>query len=144
MFVTGVTTSRIEEIRKYKVSEIFEENFFQFDASTNTGLFDVNWEIGEIVYFINNIKYVDYYDNGKYVSTYFELTPNQISERTGGNLIKNENHLETVQKIKIKKDIFINRNEKSVLRDNNMLTDLNSIVEIETFVGGNYFNVYKN
>jgi hypothetical protein len=142
--VTGITTTRIEEIKKYKISEIFEENYFEYNSATKTGLISADMSAGEIVYYINNIKYVDIYEDGEYVHTYFECIPYNIIEKTGGNLLKNNNHLETAEPPKIKKDIFINRNEKSVFKENNLLCELKSILEIETFVGGNYFNIHKN
>ncbi len=142
--VTGITTTRIEEIKKYKIGEIFEENYHQYNPLTKTGLIDADFESGRVVYFINNIKYIDLYDNGEYLHTYFECIPYNIIERTGVNLIKNKHHLEMVEPPKIKKDIFINRHEKSILKENNLLCELKSILEIETFVGGNYFNIYKN
>ena len=128
--VSGITTTRIEEIRKYKPSEVFEENYKQYDSTTKTGLVSVNMEIGEIIYYINNIKYIDVYENGDYLHTYFECIPYEILQKNGGVLIK--------------KDIFINRHEKSIMKENNLLSELNSFLEIKTFVGGNYFNIHKN
>ena len=142
--VTGITTSRLEELRKYKVSEVFEENYHHYNPITQTGLLSGDVDAGEIVYYINNIKYVDIYENGEYLHTYFECNPAPIIENLGGNSYKDSFFLEVVQKPKIKKDIFINRYEKSVFKENNLISELRSVLEIETFIGGNYFNIYKN
>ena len=143
MMVTGITTSRLEELRKYKVSDIFEEKYYMDGTPINNGIVSGSIDSGVVVYYVNGIKYTDKYENNE-VKTHFQHTPIEMDVEEGGNLLKISNYGKSVGLPQIKEDVFIDRDERSGFKDNYIISDMKNLVDIETFAGGNYFNIIKN
>lgn len=143
MIVTGITTSRLEELRKYKVSDIFEEKYHMGGTPINNGVVSGSIDSGTVIYYVNGIKYIDEYENNE-INTRFEHTPIEMDVEEGGNVLKLNHYGRSVDVPKIDKDVFIDRDERSGFKDNHIISDMKSLVDIETFAGGNYFNIIKN
>lgn len=144
MIVTGVTTSRLYEIKKYKTSDVFEENYILYTPSTKTGLLSGSISEGEVIYMIKGIKYMDQYNNDNYEITFFEYTPTPINLNEDGFLIKINNYGKSIDKPIIKKDLFVDRNEFSPFKNNLLIRNMENLIDAGSYIGGNYFNIYKN
>lgn len=145
----GVTTSRLNELRTYRtesnISE-FGDKYVKYDPDIEpkNGYVAGSVLMGEIVYYVNDIKYKDIYDeDGNFIITHFYLEPKEMDVNEDGYLIKNNKYGNSVDKPRIYLDVFVDRNEKTAFKDNRILSDLTSLLEVTTFAGGNYFNIIK-
>lgn len=150
--VTGVTISRINEIRKFTNNP---NPFIRYITGGTLGTFGLN--IGEsitsttgttiLTYYLGNIKYQDFITaNTTYLTTY-EYT---ASGSSVSNLFddlpyhKNENILDVVRKPKVVNNVFIDRQSVSVLENNLRLKSITNLSELLNYAGGNYFNIVDN
>lgn len=143
MVITGVTTSRLNELKKYKVTDVFNEKYHMDGTPIKNGVVSGTIEDGEVIYYVNGIKYIDIYSDNN-VETFFEYTPIDMDVNIGGVLIKRNEYGKSIESPSIFKDVFINRGEISPFKDNHFLCDVNNMIETETFAGGNYFKIIKN
>jgi len=59
-------------------------------------------------------------------------------------LIKDENKNNVINNPEITSDVFIIRQELSVFEKNYNLEYIKNLIDLETFAGGNYYNIVKN
>lgn len=145
--VTGNTSSRLNELKKIKPSNIFTEKYYGNGSYTNNGVDYLNSiENVNIIYYINNVKYNDIYLNGIWITTYeyesvdIDNNPNFINQR----IIKNENKSKLISNPKIKNDVFIDRQEISVFDKNYRLEFINNLGDLISYAGGGYYKIVKN
>ncbi len=144
MNVTGVTTTRLSEIKKYRKSGVFYENYVIYNPETGTGWVEGSIDDGEVIYYVKRIKYRDVYDeNGEIIITFFEFTPIEL-DATNNKCIKINNYGKSVDLPIINEDVFIERGQTSPFKNNYLLRDMSNMIDVGTFVGGNYFKIYKN
>jgi len=144
MEITGVTTSRLKELKKYKPTEEFGDRYhISTEISKNGVNYNDSVENDVIVYYINNIEYKDLYENNKYIITEFKHTLEPPPINLDNFLVHNENYGSSIETPKVKSDVFIDRHEKSPFKNNYLLSDMESLLDITTFAGGNYFNIIK-
>lgn len=144
MIVTGLTTSRLYEIKKYRISENFEDNYISYNPSTKTGYLGGTIFDGEVIYMIKGIKYIDNYNNEIYENTFFEYIPTPIDLNEDGFLLKINNYGKSIDKPIIKKDVYVNRKKLPPFKNNFLIRNMENLIDVGTYVGGNYFNIYKN
>lgn len=145
--VTGTSTSRLVELKKYKPTDNFTEKYHGNGSLSNDGV-DYSQSIeGEIVvYFISGVEYNDIKSNGEWITTVkydvvdVEDNPNFIDKR----LVKNPNKSKLISNPKINNDVFIDRQEMSIFDKNYRLEFITSISDLITYAGGSYFNIVKN
>jgi len=142
MVVTGSTTSRLSELKKYKVTEVFTEKYFGDGSLSKNGVdFNNSTENDVIVYYINKIKYTDTFIDNDIITT-FEFTPT-TPETVDGNLIKLTIGNVFTQS-KTDSDVFIERQRLSIFRKNQELGSITCLYDLLSYGGGRYFNIIKN
>ena len=142
--ITGNTTTRLSELRKYRVTSNFQEMYVGGGSFTSNGVDYVNSVPNQkIVYYINGIRYNDIIQNGT-TRTTFQFTPIPLDQSDVGHMIKIHNIGSVVSQPKIIDDVFIFRQDISAFKDNQLLSDINNLIELTTFAGGRYFNIISN
>lgn len=145
MEITGVTTSRLNELRKYKPTDVFEESYHESNSILENGVnYGESTENEIIVYYINKIEYSDIYEDNEYVITKFKHILEPPPTNHDNFLIGNEKYGNSVETPKVMVDVFIDRHEKSPFKNNYLLSEMESLLDIATFAGGNYFNIIKD
>lgn len=147
MVVTGSTeNSRLSELRKYTITNVFADQYIGGGNLLSDGVdYGVSVSGETIVYYLGGIKYIDVLTGDTVQTTYSFIpqgtsSPNFINEPyykdpNKGNIISNP---------KITNDVFIIRQELSVFDNNYRLEYIKNLVDLETYVGGNFFNIVKN
>jgi hypothetical protein len=148
MAITGTSSSRLTELRKYTVTNVFADQYIGGGNYFDDGVDYVNSVSGEsIVYYLGGIKYVDTIVTGTTTQTRYQFEP----EGTGNtnNFIsvpyyKDPKKERIVSNPKIDNDVFIIRQELSVFENNYRLQYVDKLVELTTYAGGNYFKIINN
>lgn len=150
--VTGFSDSRLSELRKYTVSGDLSKLYKTSTGSTVDGLDLSKSFTGATAttyqYYLGGITYVDSIVSGvtAFTTTFsFQSLglndPNNFDTMT---YIKDENKQNLVEKSQVSRDVFIDRQEQSVFERNYRLRAVNSLNNVLTYAGGNYFTVYNN
>ena len=144
--VTGECTSRLIELRKYTVTNVFSQQYFTGGTYVNDGV-DVNVSIPNVrvVYYLGGIKYVDLLTGSTSGST-FRFTSQGYTNPNFINLpvYKNPNKENIISNPEITNDVFIVRQELSAFDGNYRLEYIKNLVDLETYAAGNFFNIVKN
>jgi len=145
MIVTGTTNnSRLIELRKYTITDVFEEQYHDNGSWTNNGVDFPNSVSGiSVVYYINAIRYIDETLDGV-TTTYFNLTPINDPNFINVPYFKNPNKSKIISNPKIFDDVFIDRSDLSALDKNYRLEYIRNLIDLTTYAGGNYFNIKNN
>jgi hypothetical protein len=143
--ITGTTSnSRLIELKKYKVTDEFTEQYFGNGSMSTNGV-DYQDSISgiSVTYYIDGIKYID---NVTGNSTTFQYFPQGISELnfTNKKYYKDFNKENIIGLPNIKNDVFIERQQLSAFNDNYKLQFINNLVDLTTYAGGKYFNIVNN
>lgn len=143
--VTGMTTSRLSELRKYTVSNIFENMYYGNGSAVNDGVVYSASSSNNIIYFIGGIRYHDVYDENSSSTTY-SYTAVGYNSPDFINLpyYKNPNKENIVSNPKIDDDVFITRQESSAFENNYRLEYVKNLNDLITYAGGNYFKIVNN
>lgn len=97
----------------------------------------------QVTYYIDGIKYTDYVQEGYTIFEYYATdsnSPNFINVP----YYKDPKKENIISLPKIDNDVFIIRQQLSVFENNNLLEYVDNLLELRTFVGGNYFNIVNN
>ncbi len=120
MEITGTSSSRLVELRKYTVTNVFTNQYVGGGNWTTDGVDYPNSVSGvSVTYYLGGIKYVDKLV-GTNTGTTFTYTPQGISSPDF-----------------INKPYYKNPNKENI-------EYIKNLVELETYAGGNYFNIVKN
>lgn len=144
MVVTGSSTSRLSELRKYTVTSIFNQQYWSDGTYTNNGVdFTQSTSGVSVVYYINGIKYIDS-TNAGVTTTTFSFTPDNTGNFIDTNIYQNPNKENIVSNPKIYDDVFIIRQELSAFDKNFRLQYMSNLIDVVTYAGGNFFNIVSN
>lgn len=153
MIITGESTSRLSELRKYTITNVFSNQYFTGGTINNNGI-DVNGSnpLTQIVYYLDGIKYVDIISGSTIYSGYTSgTTLNMFTPQgvTTDNFIdvpcfKNPNKDGIISNPKINDDVFISRQEISAFESNYRLEYIRNMNDLLTYAGGNLFNIVNN
>lgn len=153
MIVTGETTSRLEDLRKYTITSVFSNQYF-IGGNVNTNGIDLPLSdpTTQIVYYLEGIKYVDIISGTSIYSGYTSGTTLSIFTAEGLNSInsidtfyyKDPVKIGVSSKNKINDDVFITRQELSVFENNYRLEFIQSVNDLEEYAGGIFFNIVNN
>jgi hypothetical protein len=144
--VTGQCTSRLLELRKYSVTDVFANQYFGNGNYIVDGVDYSNSISGiSVVYFLGGIRYVDLLTGSTSGST-FSFTslgytnPNFINKP----IYQDPNKENIISNPKISDDVFIVRQELSAFDGNYRLEFIKNLIDLETYAAGNFFNIVKN
>jgi hypothetical protein len=147
--VTGTSSSRLSELRKYSRSGTLSQLYF---TSTDPSVNGVNLSLtttgttaSTYVYYVSGITYTDNIITGT-TETSFEFVSSGYSSPAFTNLpyIKNENEQNIITSPLISNDVFIIRDENSAFEKNYRLKNINNLTELTYYAGGAYFNIVEN
>lgn len=137
--VTGITISRLNELKKYTESQNIEDKYIiSINGSNGIILLETNEDV--ITYIIDSIKFFDDLNDG---STSFEfLTPTEYSDLDNNIIIKEDRYLNYVN-YKEKSDVEVVRQSLNIFESHIRLSDIRNVEEL-TLYGGRYYNIFKN
>jgi len=145
--ITGSSTSRLEELRKYSVSTDLSKKYFTSSNSNEDGL-DLTKTISGVsyIYYLGGIIYTDSFLNNPTGITTFSFVSSGYSSQNFINLpiIKDEDKENIIEMPLIGNNVFIIRNEQSILEYNYRLRNIHNLSEIEYYAGGAFYNIIKN
>lgn len=151
--VTGETTTRLEDLRKYTITNVFSDKYFINGDVNNDGIdLSLSDPSTQVVYYIGGIKYVDIIFGTTIYSGFTSGTTLNIFSPQGlntGNSIttnyyKDPVKIEISNNGKINDDVFIARQEISVFEKNYRLEFITNVNDLSTYAGGIYFKVINN
>lgn len=143
--VTGSCTSRLSELKKYKISDNFIDNYFENGSLSLDGVdYNVSSE-NSIVYYIGGIKYHDIINDDEIISNFSFISKGYDSpDFIKQEYIKIPEKETIVDNPKIESDLFIDRQEISVFENNYKLEHIRNLSQLNTFVSGKYFKIVSN
>jgi hypothetical protein len=146
MEVTGSSSSRLSELRKYTITNVFTNQYFG-SGSYNVDGVDYNNSISgqSVIYYLGGIKYLDVL-SGVTSGTTFSFMPSGTSSPDFINMsyFKDPNKDNIISNPKINDDVFIIRQEISAFDKNYRLEYIKNLVDLETYAGGKFFNIVNN
>jgi hypothetical protein len=147
MIVTGTSSSRLVELKKYAVNVPFNQQYVGGGNWTTDGVDFPNSISGvSVVYYLGGIKYLDTLtgDNTGTTFTFNTLGTGDTNNFIVAPIYKDPNKENIISNPKIDDDVFIVRQELSAFENNYRLEYIKNLSELETYAGGNYFNIVKN
>lgn len=145
MINTTVGFSRLNELRKLKQTTVFTEKYKSGGSFSVDGVDYNNSTPENVVYYIDNIKYIDMVDNTTgLVTTTVSFTPLSSIDTITGNMFKTLVIDGEYTQPKITNDVFIFREVLSGYKDNYLLNGILNMEELTTFAGGRYFSIKNN
>lgn len=146
MYITGNSTTRLDELRKFTHSEIFADKYFSGGSVTFDGVdYTLSNENQNIIYYLNGIRYVDNIMSSGTTTTYGITAQGYTSpDFINSYVVKLPMKDNIVSNPKINNDVFIDRQQISVFDRNYRLEFIRKLVDLETYASGKYFNIVKN
>lgn len=147
--VTGTSSNRLEELRKYSVSSDYSIKYLTSTSLLVDGL-DISRSIttGDtniFVYYIGGITYTNEVSQSL-IKTHFSFTNSGFSTNNFENkpIVKLESKDNVVENPIISSDVFISRQEISVFEKSVRLRAINNLSQVISYAGGNYFKIFEN
>ena len=145
--VKGSSSSRLNELRKYRIDGDLSDRYFTGGNLNNDGI-DVPTSTADTIvnYYIGGIKYTDLYVEGEYDETIFEFTAEGTSSSDFINLplIKDFGKGNVIGRPEVKRDVFIIRQSLSVFERQYRLKVITNLSELNFYAGGANFNIIDN
>lgn len=147
--VTGECTSRLNELKKYKVTTIFTEQYFGNGSINLNGVDYNNSNENNIIYYIDGIKYNDIVivtnsENSKITKYLLIGVGYDSSNFINVPIYKNSIKDNIISNPKTVDDVFIERQELSVFDKIYRLEHIKSLNDLKTYAGGKYFYIKNN
>lgn len=145
--VSGICSSRLIELQKYKITDDFLLKYIPYTIEGSNGVDYANsLENYDIKYFIDSIEYHDIINGDSGTTTTFKFNSVGIKSPhiLNSNIYKIPENENIIDSAKINSDVFIERQELSVFDKNYRLEFIENLSELETYAGGNIFNIIKN
>lgn len=151
--VTGNSTTRLNELKKYSVSSDLNKSYIILDE-VNKNPTDFNSELNGLIlsetiegefysYFVDGIKYFDDILNNITTFNFFSegySSDNYISKP----IYKDPSIGNTITMPDINNNVFIIREELPVFLNNYRLSNIISLASLENYAGGKFYNIVKN
>lgn len=148
MQITGTSTSRLIELRKYVITDDFSRQYIIGGNDNTDGVDLVNSNpASQIVYYLGGVKYIDFVSGETSGMTYNIFTPIGINNHLNFNFApyyKNPNKEKLISNPKISSDVFIVRQNLSAFEKNYRLEYVKYLSDLTTYAGGIYFNIKNN
>ena len=146
MIVTGASTSRLSELRKYTITTVFADQYVINGNIVDDGVDVYNSSPPEIIaYFISGIRYVDV-TTGDTSGTTFSFIAQGIGSPDFINapIYKDPKKDNIISNPKIIDDVFIIRQELSAFDKNYKLEYVKNLNDLLTYAGGKFFKIVGN
>lgn len=147
-YVSGTSTSRLGELRKYTITDVFENKYFTGGTSSIDGVDLITSNYPEyVVYYLGGIKYIDVLSGSSSGLTFTYFIPKGLNETNNFNydrIYKDPSKDNIISNPKINNDVFIVRQQLSAFEKNYRLEFISRLVDLTTYAGGNYFYIKKN
>ena len=146
MYITGTSTTRLDELKKFTHSTIFTDKYFGNGSVTSDGVdYGQSVENQSIVYYLNGIRYVDIIMSSGTTTTYGVTGQGYTSpDFINSYVVKLPIKDNIISNPKINNDVFIDRQQISVFDKNYRLEFIRKLIDLETYASGKYFNIVKN
>lgn len=147
--VSGSTSSRLNELRKFSTAGTLEQLYFTSTDPAINGVDPTQTVTGTtastFVYYLSGITYQDDVLSGETTSM-FSFVSSGYSSPVFENLpyIKDERKQNIIEKPLVDSDVFIIRDEASAFQNNYRLKDITNLTELTYYAGGAYFNIVEN
>jgi hypothetical protein len=145
--VTGECISRLSELQKYTVTNVFSQKYVSNGSYDDDGVDMINSNPSSIIiYYIGGIKYYDIIASGVTMRTTYVFVGQGYSNPDFINvpIYKNPNKENIISNPKIYDDVFIVRQELSAFDKNYRLEYMKSLADLTTYAGGNFFKIECN
>jgi hypothetical protein len=139
--VTGLTESRLEELRTYSLSSGITKQYIIYSGSNTSGVVISGTTTGQTEYVIEDVTYLDIDGLTLFVFETSGLTQQDIVDQ---HIIKIDQKMGLYSKNRIESDVFIERQEVVPFDKFYKLSDVNNLFELTTYAGGNFFNIVDN
>ena len=140
--ITGTTkNSRLIELKKYLITNVFGDQYHSGGSTTNNGVDYTNSISGvSVTYYIDGMKYVDNILSG---ITTFIANPvkNDPLNYIDVPYYKDPNLSNIIGIPKINDDVFIERQELSAFDLNYKLEFIKNLNDLNTYASGKFFNI---
>lgn len=143
--VTGECITRLNELKKYTVTELFSDKYVS-GGNVNTDGVDYGISTpSNIIYYLGGIRYNDIITGDVIKTTYSFLSLGYSSpDFFYAGTIKIPEKEKIVSNPKIENDVFINRQEISVFNNNYKLEFIKNMAELNSFAAGSFYNIVNN
>jgi hypothetical protein len=147
--ITGVSNSRLNELRKYTVNGTFFDKHKTSFGPSNDGVdpnnSDLIDDIGSVQYYIGGITYVDVITENETTTTFsFQGLGYTSPDFINSPIIKDPNKSNLVNIPKTDNDVFIDRQEITAFDKNYKLEYMRNLSDLTTYASGRFFNIVKN
>ena len=144
--VTGFSSSRLIELKKYVVTSNILDQYFQSTSPLIDGVNPILSQVpNKFVYYLGGITYDETVDESGSTTTFtFNGEGHQSANFINKPIYKDPNKENIIQNPKIESDVFIDREEISAFDKNYKLEYIENLVDLETFAAGSYFNIINN
>jgi len=145
--VSGGSKSRLNELKKYVISNNFFEQYHLSTIITTNGVDNTKSNVisypYRVIYYIDSIQYTDIINSGGTGITTYSFTGQGYNSVLFDNysIYKDSTKENIVENPQINSDVFIDRQEVSAFNDNYKLEHINSLAQLTSYVGGKYFNI---
>lgn len=143
--VTGTSSSRLSELRKFSNSGTVEVLYF---TSTNNNIDGVNVSLTATgttwTYYIGGITYVDDVVGGITSFSFESLGYDDSNNFTDEPFIKDETKQNIIDVPEIDNNVFIIRQSLPVFENIYRLQSIDTLSELEKYAGGGKFNIVNN
>jgi len=146
MVVTGASSSRLSELRKYTITTVFANQYVTGGNFAVNGVDIINSTPPEtIIYYLGGIRYVDV-TTGTTSGTTFSFIAQGTSSANFINtpIYKDPKKDNIISNPKINDDVFIIRQELSAFEKNYRLEYIKNLNDLTTYASGNFFKIVNN
>ena len=145
--VSGSCTSRLNELKKYTITEDFSEQYVIIGSSidNNDGVDYTVSTPTNVVYYLGYIEYNDIISDGQTITTYnFTTLGYSSSDFFYSGVIKLPEKENMSSNPKTENDVFISRQEISVFNNNFKLEYIKNLAELNSYAAGSFYNIVNN
>lgn len=144
--VTGVSSSRLSELRKFTVSGTLSETYFtSTDPTVADGVNELLTATATTwTYYLGGMTYVDDVVNNVTTYSFTSVGYNEPNNFVNLPFIKDEAKQNIIDKPEIDNNVFIIRQSLPVYQNVYRLQDIGNLSELEKYAGGGKFNILNN
>ena len=146
VIVTGTSSSRLTELRKYRITGDLSQLYFTSTSNLNDGVNVLLSTGNTVVYYLGGITYTDIIttDNTITTFTFDSLGYDDLNNFDNLPIIKDEAKENIIDKPEVENDVFIIRQSIPVFENQYRFSNIRNLAELEFYAGGGFFNIINN